>query len=96
MESRLRLHRTNTPIHHEVVLPSCFTPTHDVEPISEVPSSAERLVVSSQTVARGDCALERLSPSRVAELRMRLATGAYNSPHVMTELAMRLLESGDL
>jgi hypothetical protein len=44
----------------------------------------------------GDRGLERLSPTRIAEIRMRLESGAYNSPEVMTELAMRMLESGDL
>ena len=86
----------NTPTSYDVVLPNRSTPSHDAEPIVEVPTTTERLVVSDQTVSRGGRALDRLSPSRVAELRMRLETGAYRSHDVMTELAMRLLESGEL
>jgi hypothetical protein len=48
------------------------------------------------SAVQGDRALERLSPERISEIRMRLETGAYNSPDVMNELAMRLIDSGDL
>ena len=59
-------------------------------------SLAERIVAYGSMVVPGDRGLERLSPTRIAELRMRLESGAYNSPEVLTELAMRLLESGEL
>ena len=96
MERRLDLYPMHTPTHHDVVLPNRPVPAYDVEPAVEAPASAERLVVSSHAVPRGDGALERLGEARIAELRSRLESGAYNSPDVMTELAMRMLESGDL
>lgn len=96
MERRLDLYPMHTPTHHDVVLPNRPVPAYDVEPAVEAPAAAERLVVYSHTVPLGDGALERLGEARIAELRSRLESGAYNSPDVMTELAMRMLESGDL
>lgn len=100
MERRLDLLPMNTPTHiptyDDVVLPSRPSPAHDIEPMVDAPASAERLVVSGYAVPPADRALERLGEARIAELRSRLETGAYNSPDVMTELAMRMLESGDL
>ncbi len=85
----------NTPISHDVVLPNRQTPAFELDAVIEAPNAHER-IVEYGTVVPGDRGLERLSPTRIAELRMRLETGAYNSPEVMTELAMRLLESGDV
>jgi hypothetical protein len=84
----------HTPASQDVVLPNRPTPSIDLEPAVETPSSSERIVAADSVV--GDRGLERLSPTRIAEIRMRLESGAYNSPEVMTELAMRMLESGDL
>ncbi len=96
MERHLATHHMKTPAPQDVVLPHYPTPSHDVEPIHETPASSERLVAFGAAVMHDDRALEHLGAERIAELRNRLATGAYNSPEVMTELAVRLLESGDL
>jgi len=96
VERRLATTYMKTPTSHDVVLPNRPTPSHDVELVDDVTTTAERLVMHAHPVVQGDRGLERLSPTRIAEIQTRLATGAYNSPDVMTELAMRLLESGDL
>ena len=96
MERRLDQHPMNTPTHSDVLVPIRPTPSHDVESVVENQVTTERTVRYHAGTTQADRALERLSPQRIEELRMRLETGAYNSPEVMTELAMRLLESGDL
>lgn len=96
MERRIATRHTSTPTTHDVVLPNRQTPAFDLEPVVETPPTNERIVAYGITTVPGDRGLERLSPTRVAELRMRLESGAYNSPEVMTELAMRLLESGEI
>ncbi|MCC6929940.1 MAG: hypothetical protein IT359_13240 [Gemmatimonadaceae bacterium] len=96
MERRLAMPQKHTPTSHDVVLPNRPTPSHDVEPVADPTSSSERLVSYDHAVIHLDRGLERLSPARIAEIRMRLETGVYNSPDVIGELAMRLLESGDL
>lgn len=96
MERRIATRVSHTPTSHDVVLPNRQTPAFDLEPVVEVPPSSERIVAYGSMVVPGDRGLERLSPTRIAELRMRLESGAYNSPEVLTELAMRLLESGEL
>jgi negative regulator of flagellin synthesis FlgM len=37
-----------------------------------------------------------LSPDRVAELRKKVLEGAYNSTHVVDQVAKRILERGDV
>lgn len=37
-----------------------------------------------------------ISPERIAELRERVREGAYNQPEVLTVVAQRLLDSGDV
>ena len=96
MERRLATYQIQTPASQDVVLPQRSTPSHDIRPIVEMPSGLERIVAYTSPAIEGDRGLERLSASRIAELRMRLETGAYNTREVMTELAMRLLESGEL
>lgn len=85
-----------TPSRCDVVLPNHPIPMHDVASVESIEQSGERVVRDGASVVRGDRGLERLSLARIAELRHRLESGSYNSPHVMNELAMRLLESGDL
>jgi len=94
VERHIATHHMHTPASQDVVLPNRPTPSIDIEPVVETPGSSERIVAANSVV--GDRGLERLSPTRIAEIRMRLESGAYNSPEVMTELAMRMLESGDL
>jgi anti-sigma28 factor (negative regulator of flagellin synthesis) len=43
-----------------------------------------------------DMSAERLTDARVAEIRARIAKGAYRSRAVAEEVARRLLDSGDL
>ncbi len=96
MDRRLVTHHMKTPSSHDVVLPNRPTPSHQAEPVVDSQPLSERLVSYDHAVIQHDRGLERLSPARIAEIRMRLETGAYNSPDVMNALAMRLLESGDL
>ncbi len=96
MDRRLATHHMNTPTTQDVVLPILPTPAVTIEPVAEQPAGGERLVSYDHVAIPGDRGLERLSAARIAEIRMRLERGAYNSPDVMTALAMRLLESGDL
>ena len=95
MERHLGTFSMHTPASHDVVLPNLPIPVVDLDAEGEPHSGNERIVSAPHAVS-ADRGLERLSPTRIAELRMRLETGAYNSAEVMTELAMRLLESGDL
>ena len=96
MDRRLATHHMNTPTSQDVVLPLRPSPAIDVEPVAEQPAGAERLVSYDHVAIPADRGLERLSAARVAEIRQRLERGAYSSPEVMTAVAMRLLESGDL
>ena len=96
MERRLATSHMRTPSSQDVVLPDRPTPSHDVAPVADPASSSERLVSYDHAIIHQDRGLERLSPARIAEIRMRLETGVYNSPDVVSELAMRMLESGDL
>lgn len=96
MDRHLATHDMNTPAPHDVVVPNRPTPAVESDGVIDGPASQERLVSFGRAVVAGDRGLERLGPTRIAELRRRLETGAYRSPEVMTELAMRLLESGDL
>lgn len=96
MERRLATPHMHTPSSHDVVVPNRPTPSHDVDPVVESTPAAERLVSYDHAVVHQDRGLERLSPARIAEIRMRLETGVYSSPDVIGELAMRLVESGDL
>lgn len=86
----------NTPMSQDVVLPMRPTPSVQIEPVAERSAGTERLVTYEHDAIPADRGLEGLSAARVAEIRGRLERGAYNSPEVMTVLAMRLLESGDL
>lgn len=96
MDRRLATHHMSTPTSQDVVLPLRPTPAIDVEPVAEQPVGAERLVSYDHVAIPADRGLERLSAARIAEIRQRLERGVYSSPEVMTAVAMRLLESGDL
>lgn len=92
MERRVEIQSKHTPTSEQLVVPPLpMVPVElDVEPADT--SSVSFSTPSLQT----DRLLERLGPRRLKEIRARLASGAYNSPEVMTALAMRMLESGDL
>jgi hypothetical protein len=76
--------------------PQADLDAHDALNTLDAPVGSERSVAPSAPAMRADVSLDRLSPERVAEIRHRLETGAYGSLEVMTELAVRMLDSGDL
>jgi hypothetical protein len=101
VDRRLELHPITEPTHddmREVVRPN-RPPTTRIENEIEnvdVPVRSDREVSPGASLLSADIALEGLSPERVAELRERLESSAYSSYEVLTELAVRMLESGDL
>ena len=101
MERRLELrHHDLTPPTHgdirDVVQPNRAMPPRTEIDTLDAPVGSERSVAPSAPTMHADVTLDRLSPERVAEIRTRLETGAYGSYEVMTELAIRMLDSGDL
>lgn len=80
----------------DVVKPNRPSTTRLENEILDSPIGSEREVSPGSSLQSADVALERLSPERVAELRERLESGAYSSYEVVTELAVRMLESGAL
>jgi anti-sigma28 factor (negative regulator of flagellin synthesis) len=59
---------------------------------------ADRVEISQEARERAANleSVSGLSPERVAEIRHRIATGAYNAPEVLESIAQRMLESGDV
>ncbi len=101
MERRLELRHNEmtTPTHRDAfdgVQPNSSIPVHSEIDAPDASSGSERSVAPVAPAMRADAALDRLSPERVAEIRTRLQTGAYSSFEVVTELAVRMLQSGDL
>jgi flavin-binding protein dodecin len=95
----LRHHEMTRPTHRDAldgVQPNSSIPVQSDLDASDASIASERSVTPVTPMMRADAALDRLSPERVAEIRMRLETGAYGSFEVMTELAVRMLDSGDL
>lgn len=92
MERRLDMHPKQTPASEKLV-----TPNHPIVPVDLDAESIDAKSLSYRApVLHTDRLLERLTPRRIAEIRGRLASGAYNSPEVMRALAVRLLEAGAL
>jgi hypothetical protein len=101
LERRLELrhHDLNAPTHgdvRDVVQPNRAMPPRTEVDALDAPVGSERSVAPPVPAMHADVALDRLSPERIAEIRTRLETGAYGSLEVMTELAIRMLDSGDL
>lgn len=79
-------------------------PAAPVQPVSPVGRSGDRVEISEAgraLAARESDALDakgrtELSPERVGEIRQRILEGAYNSMHVVDEVARRMLERGDI
>ncbi len=92
MERRVNFHQNTTPTSEPVVIPNLPVVHVDLEAEAAMRENVSFSAPALQT----DRLLERLGPRRIAEIRGRLATGAYNSPEVMRQLAIRLFESGDL
>jgi len=104
VERRLEVHHHPTPANESIARPTPLADPADLPPTVE---SVDRVDPVDQTrgddgTVRGDSALltdrlvERLGQRRLAEIRSRLASGAYGSREVIAALAVRLLESGDL
>ena len=58
-------------------------------------SDAGRALAESLKPPAAENAVE-LSPERLAEIRQRLLEGAYESVHVVDEVARRILDRGDV
>lgn len=75
-----------------------------VQPVAPVGRGSDRVEISDAgraLAARETDSLEatgraELSPERVGEIRQRILEGAYNSMHVVDEVARRMLERGDI
>lgn len=72
---------------------------------SPVPSAAPVARVDRVEISEAGRALSaqgagdvegEMSPERVAELRQRVLSGAYNSLHVVEQVARRMLQRGDV
>jgi hypothetical protein len=76
--------------------PTTGTPgTPDAPGVPNVPAPAEPGEgVGGELPAKADGS--PLTPERVAELRERVRSGAYDAAEVVDEVARRLLASGDL
>lgn len=59
-------------------------------------SDAGRARAAGLVDAASSAARAELTPERVAEIRQRILEGAYDSVHVVDQLARRMLASGDL
>jgi hypothetical protein len=74
---------------------------HDAPLAGPVPprASSRRAAAPGRAPSRpvpADAVGDELTEERIAEIRARIASGAYNSPEVAEEIARRMLESGDI
>ena len=72
------------------------------QPVS-APARVDRVEISdagramaAQGAGEGEAARAELSPERLAELRQRVLSGAYDSLQVVDQVARRMLERGDV
>ena len=98
MERRLEVHQRPMPANEPIARPTPLADPADLPPTVDAVGQTR----GDDGAVRGDSALvtdrlvERLGQRRLAEIRSRLASGAYGSREVIAALAVRLLESGDL
>lgn len=79
-------------------------PTAPAQPVAPVGRATDKVEISDAgraLAARESDSLDakgraELSPERVGEIRQRILEGAYNSMHVVDEVARRMLERGDI
>lgn len=79
-------------------------PAAPAQPVAPVGRSGDRVEISDAgraLAARETDSLDakgrtELSAERVGEIRQRILEGAYNSTHVVDEVARRMLERGDI
>ena len=105
----MKIHDTRTPAIQAGKTPA--TPIPAVSPTTTVgadqagPAGARRtrrdsveLSPAAQAMTTGatDQASATLSPERLAEIRQRIQSGAYDSLAVVDEVARRILDRGDL
>lgn len=60
----------------------------------EISAEGHTLARTGGPDAAGD--IEDLDPARIDDIRDRIASGVYDAPAMIDELARRLLDSGDL
>lgn len=65
-------------------------------PMTAIPEPSSKLTRRKLTAVLADRAPRGLTPDQIEEFRRRLTRGFYNSPAVQTEVARRMLDSGDL
>lgn len=83
---------------------SAARPAAPAQPVSPVGRSTDSVHISDAGRALAAREAEslhaagrgELSPERVGEIRQRILEGAYNSMHVVDEVARRMLERGDI
>jgi hypothetical protein len=95
MDSRPDLHPLRNSAPTESLATSTGVGPAALLPSAELKRLRPRRCKARELIERAD-ALARLSPGRIAELYRRLLTGAYSSRAVLTEVAARLLDRGDL
>ena len=62
----------------------------------EISDVARQLAASTRGVDGVSTARTELSPERVAAIREKILTGAYNSVEVVDQVARKMLASGDI
>jgi hypothetical protein len=65
-------------------------------PLTAIPEPSSRVTRRKLGAVLADRAPRGLTPDQIEEYRRRLVRGLYNSAAVQTEVARRMLESGDL
>jgi hypothetical protein len=65
-------------------------------PMTAIPEPSSKLSRRKLTTVLADRAPRGITPDQVEEYRRRVVRGFYNSPAVQTEVARRMLDSGDI
>jgi anti-sigma28 factor (negative regulator of flagellin synthesis) len=72
------------------------TPVQQLRPAARVSLSDAGRALAEQAGTESTDGRPPLTPERIAEIRARIASGAYDDPEVMRSVAARILGSGDL
>jgi len=98
VERRLEVHHHPTPANESIARPTPLADPADLPPTLDPvdQTRSDDGTMRGASVLLTDRLVERLGQRRLAEIRSRLASGAYRSREVIAALAGRLLESGDL
>jgi negative regulator of flagellin synthesis FlgM len=77
--------------------PAVQRPVQDVpQPNAVRPSRSDSVQISSEGRRMQAQQAEAFDPERIAELRTKVLTGAYNTLDVVDQVARRILTRGDL